>query len=232
MKAKPIQGPLILCIECSTKIGSLSLFDGENLLGSLQYRNAPSHAHVLVPMIEKLLESMELKLSNLEAIAISKGPGSYTGLRVGASIAKGMCMSLDIPLISMTSLEALAWQVQVLANQLDAHIVPMIDARRMEVFCAVLSKEISFVEVPFSEILTENSFQETLEKSKVIFVGNGVQKAKEILKHPHAILLEDILANSSHMGKGAYARYLAKDFEKILSFQPFYLKEFTPYKNN
>ena len=223
---------LILAIETATSIGSIALFEGEKLLGSVDIRRAKSHARLLMPMIEQLLGNLEVAPADLGAIGVSKGPGSYTGLRVGVSTAKGLCMALDKPLLSLGSLETLAEKVKGLAQELDAYICPMLDARRMEVYHEVFDPLGNSRIAISSKIIETGAFEQLLSEHKVIFVGDGVAKCREILaKSPNAILLDKALSSAKDMGKALYNKYVEKDFEELVSFEPFYLKSFVATKS-
>ena len=212
-------------------LGSVALFEGDQLLGLLEYRRAKSHARLLAPMIQTLLNDLEVDRSQLAAIAVAKGPGSYTGLRVGVSTAKGLCMALDKPLLSINSLEGLAWKVQSLARRLDAFVCPMIDARRMEVYCQVFNADITALHEPVAKIIEEDAFQEILEQKKVLFLGDGAAKCETILSQsPNAIVLPDGLSSAADMGKALFHKYQAEAFEDLMTFEPFYLKDFRATK--
>ena len=160
--------------------------------------------------------------ASLDAIAISKGPGSYTGLRIGVSSAKGLCYALDKPLISLATLEVLAHQVKIEKGV----IIPLLDARRMEVYSAVFDPEYDQIRDTKAEVLDPRSFAEYLEKGKVYFIGNGVEKLKEIIFHDNAVFIEDKLPSAKEMGKLSYDNFKAKEFEDVAYFEPFYLKDF------
>ncbi|MEO0468707.1 MAG: tRNA (adenosine(37)-N6)-threonylcarbamoyltransferase complex dimerization subunit type 1 TsaB [Bacteroidota bacterium] len=231
MKQAKAEGPFILAIETATMIGSVAVFEGEKLLGSIDMRRAKSHARLLTPMIQTLLKDLEIEPQALSAVAVAKGPGSYTGLRVGVSTAKGLCYALDKPLLSLGSLEGLAWSVQSLAHSLDALICPLIDARRMEVYCAAYDQQ-GREEVPVQAVIVEEgSFGELLDKQKVIFVGDGAEKCQPLLSHPNAIVLPDVLSSAASMGKALCKKYAEDDFEDLIHFEPFYLKDFVATKS-
>lgn len=231
MKPEAPQGPYILAIETATMIGSVAVFAGAELLGSIHIRRAQSHARLLTPMIKALLEDLEIKPKELAAVGVAKGPGSYTGLRVGVSTAKGMCMGLNIPLLSMGSLETLAWQVEQTAKETDAWICPMIDARRMEVYCAVFDSQIENQQPVQAKIIETGAFEDILAERKVIFTGDGSEKCRDILKaSPNALLLSETLSSATGMGKRLYQKYEAGDFEDLVTFEPFYLKQFRATK--
>ena len=174
---------LILSIETSTTNCSVSLSkQGETFALKEDNSKEFSHAERLHVYIEKLLAENNLIANQLDAIAVSKGPGSYTGLRIGVSAAKGLCFALDKPLISVSTLMALAQQVTIDKGV----VIPMLDARRMEVYSAIFDKNFNEIREIEAQILDETSFSEYLEKGKVYFVGNGVEKTKSLINHPNA----------------------------------------------
>lgn len=214
---------LILCLETATTNCSVALSENGSVIAfredtSKQY----SHAERLHVFINEVLEEVQYSLSDLDAIAVSKGPGSYTGLRIGVSAAKGLCFSLDVPLLAIPTLTILASQV---ADDVD-FIVPMIDARRMEVYAMVLNKEIQEVREIKAEILDSSSFSGFLEKGKVAFIGNGVSKFQEICKHPNALFLKERLPSALQMASMAEAQNKIGNVVNVAYFEPFYLKDF------
>ncbi|MEM7510553.1 MAG: tRNA (adenosine(37)-N6)-threonylcarbamoyltransferase complex dimerization subunit type 1 TsaB [Bacteroidota bacterium] len=227
MKVQKPSGPFFLGIESATDIGSVALFSGKELLGSINYKKAKSHASLLTPMIKTLLSDMGMAPSDLQAIGVAKGPGSYTGLRVGVSTAKGLCLATGLPLISMNSLTSLAYQVKEVASQLDAWICPMIDARRMEVYCSLWKADLEEVLDTRAKIIDEQSFQEELAEHKIIFIGDGAAKCEPILGgHENAIFLPSILSTASSMGEYLLNAFEKEAFEDLATFEPFYLKDF------
>ncbi len=217
----------ILNLETATTNCSVSLSkDGESIVIKEDNHLDYSHAESLHVFISDVLTSANLKPDDLNAIAVSKGPGSYTGLRIGVSAAKGLCYALDIPLISIDTLESLAHQV---SND-DGHIVSMLDARRMEVYSAVFNGGHYQVRATEAEILDPSSFMTYLELGKVHFIGNGVDKTKDILSHPNAVFIDGKLPSAAQMGMMAYEKYKKSDFEDVAYFEPFYLKEFIGLK--
>jgi len=218
---------LILSIETATTNCSVSLSkDGETLLLKEDNSNNYSHAERLHVFIDETLREANIERSELEAIAVSKGPGSYTGLRIGVSAAKGLCCALDIPLISVSTLEALAYQV----NVDNGVIVPMLDARRMEVYSAIYSSNLKQVRDIEAQILDESSFTQELSKGKVYFIGNGVEKTKALLKHENAFFIEGKLPSANQMSALAYLKYKKSDTEDVAYFEPYYLKDFVALK--
>ena len=218
----------ILNIETSTTNCSVSLSKGgETLLLKEDYNSNYSHAERLHLFIEEVINEANISKNDLSAVAISKGPGSYTGLRIGVSTAKGLCYALDIPLIAVSTLEALAGQVK--AD--DGIVIPMLDARRMEVYSAVFDQSNNQIRETKAQVLDENSFKSYLNEGKVYFIGNGVQKSKEIIKHDNAVFIENKLPSSENMCKIAYDKYKKSDIEDVAYFEPYYLKDFIALKS-
>ena len=213
----------ILNIETATTNCSVSLSkEGEILVLKEDYNSNYSHAESLHVFIEAVFKEAKLKPQDVDAIAVSKGPGSYTGLRIGVSAAKGLCFSLDKPLISVDTLASLSHQLTIDSGC----IVSMLDARRMEVYAAVYDKEHKEIRTIEAQILDEHSFQAFLKAGKVYFIGNGVEKTKEIITHPNAIFIENKLPSANEMARLAYDKYKIGDFENVAYFEPFYLKDF------
>ena len=213
----------ILNIETATTNCSVSLSkEGETLVLKEDYNSNYSHAESLHVFIDAVFKEANLKPQDIDAIAVSKGPGSYTGLRIGVSAAKGLCFALNKPLISVDTLEALGNQITIDSGC----IVPMLDARRMEVYASVYNKDHVQVRAIEAQILDEHSFKDFLEAGKVYFIGNGVEKTKQIITHPNAIFVENKLPSAKEMGRLANAKYKKSDLEDVAYFEPFYLKDF------
>jgi len=218
---------LILNIETSTTNCSVSLSkEGETFVLKEDYNNSYSHAERLHVYIDDVLKQAKIALSDLDAIAISKGPGSYTGLRIGVSAAKGLCYALDKPLISTSTLKALAHQISIE----DGVIVPMLDAKRMEVYSAIFNSNYHQIRETEAQVLDTASFNEYLENGKVYFIGNGVEKTKTLINHPNAVFIEDKLPSAKEMSKLAYNKYKKNDIEDVAYFEPYYLKDFIALK--
>lgn len=218
---------LLLNIETSTTNCSVSLSKkGETLVLKEDYSANYSHAESLHVFIDNVVKSAKIKLSDIDAIAVSKGPGSYTGLRIGVSAAKGLCFALDKPLISVSTLESLSHQV----NIDNGFIVPILDARRMEIYSAVFDAHHHQIREIQAQILNENSFLSYLETDKVYFIGNGVEKTKTVIKHKNAVYIENKLPSANELGKLAFEKYKNNDFENLAYFEPFYLKDFIHLK--
>tara|TARA_R110002049_G_scaffold213973_1_gene385498 strand:+ start:14238 stop:14909 length:672 start_codon:yes stop_codon:yes gene_type:complete len=218
---------LILSIETATTNCSVSLSkEGKTIVLKEDYDKNYSHAERLHVYIDTVLKEADIDSKQLNAIAVSKGPGSYTGLRIGVSAAKGLCFALDKPLISIPTLEALAYQVTCS----DGVIVSMLDARRMEVYSAVFDSDFNQIRETQAQILDESSFSDCLEKGNVYFIGNGVEKTKGLINHPNAIFIEDKLPSANDMSMLAYNKYKISDTEDVAYFEPYYLKDFVALK--
>lgn len=190
------------------------------------YSDGYSHAERLHNYIDKVLKESKVKPSQLDAIAVSKGPGSYTGLRIGVSAAKGLCYALDKPLISVSTLESLSCQV----NTKKDIIVSMLDARRMEVYSAIFDCNHKQIRETQAQILDKHSFSDYLEKGNVYFIGNGVEKSKTLISHKNAIFIEDRLPSAEEMSKLSFDKYKKNDIEDVAYFEPYYLKDFVALK--
>ena len=218
---------LILNIETATTNCSVSVSkNGKTLFLKEDNNSNYSHAESLHVFIDTVLKESNTTLDALDAIAVSKGPGSYTGLRIGVSAAKGLCFALNKPLISTSTLEALAYQVKPESGC----IVPMLDARRMEVYSAIFDENYHLVRETQAQILDEHSFEDYLQQLKVYFVGNGVEKAKEIITHANAVFIDGKLPSANEMSMLAYNKYKISDFEDVAYFEPYYLKDFIALK--
>ena len=222
---------MILSIETSTPACTVALHKEGILLGSYELQVEKSHAEALTQLIEHLLKSSRCTLKDLEAIALSKGPGSYTGLRIGTSTAKGLCYGLQIPLIAVNTLEAMASSVQkYFSTEKNIMIAPMIDARRMEVYTAFYDYELNEMKETHAKIIDEHSFEDQLQHGKVVIFGNGAQKCTEVIFHSQLLYLEGLVPHAKDIGKIAYNKFLNNEFEDTAYFEPFYLKEFVAGK--
>ena len=231
MKQAETSKPYFLVLETATMVGSVAVYEGEQLLGALTIHQERTHAKLLVPMVQSLLSHLGIEGKDLSGIAVSKGPGSYTGLRVGVSTAKGLCMAYDVPLLSIGSLELLAWQVHDWAVELEAWICPMIDARRMEVYLAIYDEHL-VEKLPVQPMIIEGeALLDVLVEQKIIFVGDGVAKCRNHLgQSPFAIILDNIQADASYVGSAILKKWKNRAFEDLISFEPFYLKSYVATK--
>lgn len=221
---------LILSIETSTPTSSIAIHEDGQLIAAQHIHLDKSHSAYLTPSIKFLFETCGLKMNSLDAVAVSKGPGSYTGLRIGTSSAKGICYALDAKLIAINSLEAIAHGITKYQYE-DVLICPMIDARRMEVYCLIAKNDLSLVEQTHAKIIDESSFSDLLASHKIIFAGNGAMKCKPILDYSdNAIFIKGINPSAEHVGSLAWAAYQQNNFEDLAYFEPFYLKDFIAKK--
>ncbi len=216
----------LLLIETSTALCSVALAENGNIVSYRESSAAKVHASLTAVFIDEILAERGLAISELDAVCVSMGPGSYTGLRVGVSTAKGLCFGAKLPLIAVGTLDTLVAQAD---DEGYRHIIPMIDARRMEVYSAVFTREEGrgFIQTTPTEptIIDENSFSAQLENGPTLFIGDGAGKCAEPLKHPNARFIQ-CHPNARAMLAPAMNAYKEKRFEDIAYFEPFYLKEF------
>ena len=216
---------LILNIETTTTNCSVSLAKEGHILALKEQNNAPrySHSENLHVFIKAILKEAAVSIDDLDAIAVSKGPGSYTGLRIGVSAAKGLCYALDIPLLSVATLHSLTLQQDIEKG----YSIPLLDARRMEVYSAVFNENHEQVRATQAEIITSGSFSEYLEKARVYFLGPGAEKCKNVIIHPNAVFQKHIhLPSAREMAVLSETRFNTGTFEDTAYFEPYYLKDF------
>lgn len=212
----------ILNIETATKNCSVALAkEGKTIFLKEIAEQGYSHAERLHVFIEECLQESQLNSKDLAAIAVSHGPGSYTGLRIGVSAAKGLCFALDIPLIAIDTLQVLSSKIAI-DNGL---IIPVIDARRMEVYSAIFDAKATKIREVQAQIIDENSFNEFQEN--IHFVGDCLEKLQTVLTAPNFIFHEEVLHPSANEMSGlSYTKWIAKEFEDVAYFEPYYLKDF------
>jgi len=219
---------LILGIETTTKNCSVALFkDGVVIAQKECFSDGYAHAEQLTLFIQDVIGSANIELKKVEAIALSRGPGSYTGLRIGTSSAKGLCYALDIPLITISTLKAMAFEMA--KNEKSVIYCPMIDARRVEVFSALYDVNNNQVRGVQADVVDENTYSEFLA-NEIIFFGDGSLKCKEIIIHKNAKFIKGINPSSKNLGILAKAKFENKDFEDVAYFEPYYLKDFVAGK--
>ena len=219
--------PLILHIETSTELCSVALSRGISCLAVKENFEGRNHAALLTPYIEYLLSANDIFVDQLDAVAVSSGPGSYTGLRIGLSTAKGLCYGGNIPLIAVSTLQAMSMGFSLQHDiPASALLCPMIDARRMEVYTALYDKDGRQMEKVSAEIITEQSFASWLDVYPIYFFGNGADKCRKTIKHPHAHFPENFTHSARYMIQPALQAYGEKQFEDAAYFEPFYLKDF------
>ncbi len=214
---------IILNLETSTTNCSVSLARDGQLLSILE-NNTPnySHAEQLHIFIQECMAEAKIPFSELEAVAVSKGPGSYTGLRIGVSAAKGLCYSLDIPLISIPTLKSMASKY---VGGYD-YIIPVLDARRMEVYSAVFDRNLQQIRDTEAEIVNEQSFSSYFEHKTILLVGTGALKIQEILSNKDISFDTAYVPSSREMAPLSYQKYQESIFEDVAYFEPYYLKDF------
>ena len=216
---------LILSIETATQACSVALHRDGLLVGVQELFIEKSHATHLAVMIKQLLDNCQVMMKDLDAIAVSKGPGSYTGLRIGVATAKGLCYALEIPLIGVNTLTAMAYQFKTMPCDLD-YLCPMLDARRMEVYCMILNKDFELMSDTEALVVSNSSFEEWRKLGKVVFFGNGSDKCREVLNGTSSIFVEGIQPTARTIGVLALEKYLKQETEDLAYFEPYYLKEF------
>jgi len=213
----------ILNIETATKNCSVALaFEGKLIAIKEINSGSYSHAELLHPFVKEVLEMAKISINQIQAIAVSKGPGSYTGLRIGVSAAKGFCFAQNIPLISIETLRSLAHSLAI--NE--GVIAPLLDARRMEVYSAVFSSKHEQIRAIEAQIINENSFEEYLKQGQVYFLGDGAEKCKDLLTHSNAVFIDNQFPSAKEMCALSYVKYKKNDIEDVAYFEPFYLKDF------
>jgi len=217
----------ILNIETATTVCSASVSKNGEVLALRELDNGFTHAENLHIFIDSVLKEAGIRPTELNSIAVSKGPGSYTGLRIGASTAKGMAYALNIPLISVDTLQIMASQAQLMQNEQAAMYCGMIDARRMEVYAAIYDQELRPVRATEALIVTEDSIEQFNAYTKIFFFGDGMPKCKELLGSlKNALFIDDVKPSARHMSALSFERYSNRQFEDVAYFEPFYLKDF------
>ena len=213
----------LLNIHTGTETAVICLMADTKILGTCSNDEIKQHACFLHTAIKELLQEHDIAIKNLDAIGVTCGPGSYTGIRVGLATAKGLCYALKIPLITYNSLEVMAISAINSAKDSNAFYGPMIDARRMEVYTAIYNYDIEEITPPSAIILNENSFAEILDHHKIFFSGSASDKFQLILRHPNAAFLSQGISAES-LAIISWKKYVRNDFENIPYAQPLYIK--------
>jgi tRNA threonylcarbamoyladenosine biosynthesis protein TsaB len=263
---------LLLSIETSTSICSVALHEEGHLIHSIENEVPQSASSQLAVMVNQVLESCGKKPNEIRGVVVAAGPGSYTGLRIGVATAKGICYALQVPLISINTLELLAYQYS--SNRVEAFppslpatrfvggeglglpaeqagmrraeaspspeerglggevLCPMLDARRMEVYCMLLDSNLATLEPTQAKIIDESSFKDWLNQRPIYFFGNGAEKCREMIKHPNAHFISGITPSAAKLGELGFKKYKTAKFEDVATFEPFYLKDFLIRKPN
>lgn len=222
---------LILCIETATPVCSVALSKNGEILSLKETAKKNSHSEVVTLFIDDLLRENKIQYTDLNAVAVSKGPGSYTGLRIGVSTSKGLCYALGIPLIAINTLRSMAYgmaEIYLKEGKTSENILfcPMIDARRMEVYSAIYDENNNEVRETKAEIIEKKSFSEYPEQNQMIFFGDGAAKCKDIITHPNSFFYENIHPSAINMVLIAEQKFQKQQFEDVAYFEPFYLKDF------
>lgn len=226
---------IILNIETATNICSVAISSNNTIIFEKENTTGPFHASLLGVFVSEALAYTRSNEISIDAVAVSCGPGSYTGLRIGVAEAKGLCYGLDIPMIAINTPEVMVNSV-INNNSIDDEtlLCPMIDARRMEVYAAIYNNKIEEVRDIRADIVDEQTYMEYLNKHKVIFFGNGSDKCQPIITHTNAHFLPDIYPSAKYMASLSAKAFANSSFVDIAYFEPFYLKDFiatTPKKN-
>lgn len=221
---------LLLLIETATTSCSVALAHNEQIIALREIDQRNIHAEVITVFIDELFKETGKQFTGIDAVAVSSGPGSYTGLRIGVSTAKGLCFSLDKPLITIETLRAMAHgfinrgEVKAEPNTL---LCPMIDARRMEVYTALFDSTGKEIKPTTAEIIDEHSFSDILNRNQVIFFGDGAPKCKDTLSHwPNAVFADSFVNSAQDLLVPAIQKLNSKDFADVAYFEPYYLKNF------
>lgn len=222
---------MIICIETATKVCSVALCDINGVLAVKEDPGERSHASVLTVLIKEILDDAGLSSSDLEAVAVSKGPGSYTGLRIGVSVAKGIAYAASKPLIATGTLQTMYNGIideaaSKYGTDSGTVFCPMIDARRMEVFYSLFDAAGNNIKDVCAEIIDKESFLSILDKRKMLFFGDGAAKFKTVINHPNAIITDEYNISAKHMYQSVIKAFKCSDFEDVAYFEPYYLKDF------
>ena len=230
----------ILSLETSTPVCSAALHREGILIASQEYHLPQSTASKLAIIIDQLFKLSDTQPSQLNAVAISAGPGSYTGLRIGVATGKGFCYALSIPLLAVNTLELMSYQVASSfplskepiesINEKKMLFAPMLDARRMEVYTLLTDLSLKTIEPTEAKIIDELSYQSWLEKNKIIFFGNGAAKCKTVIQHPNSFFMDGIIPSASKLGELAFLKFVNSEVVDLASYEPHYLKDFVAKK--
>lgn len=219
---------IILNIETATKNCSVSISNDNKILSLKELNEGKfSHAEKLHLFILEAVREANLQMSDIDAVSVSKGPGSYTGLRIGVSAAKGLCYALEKPLLSVSTLKIMALQIPLEENEL---VVPVLDARRMEVYSGIFDHHYDQIRETRAEIITKESFKDLLNERIIYFAGDGAEKCKEYIQHQNARFVDQINPSAREMASISIQKFKSKEFEDVAYFEPFYLKDFVAGK--
>lgn len=219
---------IVLGIETATQSCSVSLGDSSGIIARKSSIEKNAHAKNVSVFIDQIFKEKGMSFSQLDAIAVSKGPGSYTGLRIGVSTAKGLCYALNKPLIAVNTLRSMAYEMaKKYKGQTSCLLCPMIDARRMEVYSAIFDIDNQIIRETHAEVIHSGSFSDMLKDHNLIFFGDGAAKCEAVLgQHPHSQFIPDIHPSANPLVELAQDRYNNNEFEDVAYFEPYYLKDF------
>ncbi len=230
---------IVLSLETSTSVCSAALHEDGKLLASSELHIPQSASSKLAVMVNQLFKTTDILPDTIKGVIVSAGPGSYTGLRIGVATAKGLCFALNVPLLSVNTLELMAYQVISSLSPVERGLereaieilfCPMLDARRMEVYCLIADQKLNVLEQTNAKVIDELSFDTCLEKKVIYFFGNGAIKCKSIITHKNSRFIENIIPSASRLGELAYKKFQLNQFENLSSFEPLYLKDFVAKK--
>jgi tRNA threonylcarbamoyladenosine biosynthesis protein TsaB len=222
---------MVICIETATNLCSVALCNSAGVISLRESNDLRSHASALTVFIDEIMKENGLRAKDLEAVAVGKGPGSYTGLRIGVSVAKGIAFAASIPLVAVDTTLSMFWGMsgkadKITGDEANTLFCPMIDARRMEVYNAIYDSHGRILKEISAEIINEDSFSDINESKGIIFFGDGSDKCREIIKRKNVFFADDFRISASHMQKPVYQAIDDKHFEDVAYFEPFYLKDF------
>lgn len=229
---------LLLSLETSTQCCSAALHNDGVLVASKITETPRSAASQLAVMIEEVFHLAGIKAQELNGVIVAAGPGSYTGLRIGVATAKGLCYALNIPVVSVNTLELMSFQflsTKSFGEEVDGKNVilcPMLDARRMEVYCALLDRSLNYIEPVQAKVIDGESFNDVLETNPVFFFGDGADKCRVMINHDNAHFYEGVAPLATSLGEIGFKKWKKGEYEDLVSFEPFYLKDFLIKKPN
>jgi tRNA threonylcarbamoyladenosine biosynthesis protein TsaB len=221
---------LILSLETSASSCAVALHHEKALISALEINESQAHAAKLAVLIQEVFKESGHNIRQLSAVAVSAGPGSYTGLRIGTSTAKGICYAQHIPLIAVNTLDVLAVNFQEQNAVKKGLFCPMIDAKRMEVYCQVLDADLNMILPVEAKVVDQTAFFELLEDHKMFFFGDGASKCRPVITHGNAVFVDNIRPEATVLGRMASVKFEKGEFEDLVGFTPFYLKDFVAKK--
>ena len=226
---------MIICLETATNLCSVALCDSAGVISLRESNELKSHASLLTVFIEEILRDHGIKARDLEAVAVSKGPGSYTGLRIGVSVAKGIAYGASIPLIGIETTLSMFWGITgskyfIAESEMNSLFCPMLDARRMEVYYTIFDSAGNRIKDISAEIISGDTFVNFPESQKIIFFGDGALKCREVINRKNALFAVDYMISASHMHKPVFQAFKDHHFEDVAYFEPLYLKDFITSK--